>query len=378
MFSNWFRSRSTVRKQPAPSSPRRVFRPAVEALEDRLTLDGTVTGSFLNGTWTLTGDTANNRIVINSTGTPGAFTVANDPTEFVATMVTGVTAPTGVKRIVIIFGEGNDEVQFNTNATPITLKRGLTINGGNGDNRVFATDLKIRGNLAITNGVGADGHAFTNLKVVATATPGTGKVTINNGDGGSSTTIMRDAAGFNSIAKRLSVTNGSGGFNVVQVFDTNVGGSIINNNGFGDGAFQLWNNFNSSTRAVIGGSVVVSFANGGETSIFDAVVKGNVSNNNGIGTGETVIDGRNTTLPVVIKGSLTITGRGLNDQVLVGTVDERRGMRVGKNVKIMLSTQAKIRLHQTAISGGLTIDTAGTPDTLEFVNLFVTGPTTIT
>lgn len=58
----------------AARSLRRSIHPKVEDLEDRVTPAGTVTGSFTDQVWRLTGDNAANSIVVASAGNPGAFT----------------------------------------------------------------------------------------------------------------------------------------------------------------------------------------------------------------------------------------------------------------------------------------------------------------
>src|SRR5262245_35718747 len=104
---------------------RQSFRPRVESLEDRCTPAGTVTGSFSQGTWTLTGDSAANDITINPTANRNEFVVTGN-----GTVVAGVTTTQRVTNIVIKFFAGNDVVNFNTTAMRAKLAGKLTVNGG--------------------------------------------------------------------------------------------------------------------------------------------------------------------------------------------------------------------------------------------------------
>ena len=323
------------------------FRPVVEILEDRCTPSG-VTGSFAHGVWTLTGDGASYDITVNSAGTPGSFAVTGNNTT-----VTGVTNPTGVKAIVYDLGAGNDKVTMNTNAQPIRLKA-LTFLGGDGDNALIANHLTVNTNLRVTNGTGFDQTFLSDFGVKR-------NVAINDNDGGSITELFTDSPGFgfNSIGGNLTILNGSG-LETVEVIDTNVGGNILNTNGSGngiDGFTMFTNEHKAAARAIVGGSVSVTYADGtsSENTIFDTHVKGSVTFNNGSGQSESDFDGGNTPLPVKIDHNLTITGTGSN-KVSVGLKAQKTGMIVG---------------------GNLLIDVGQPANPLQALNLIVHGSTTI-
>lgn len=319
---SWF-GRSASRKRSGGPAPRPVYRPALESLENRLT--PTVTSSFLNGTWTLTGDDLDNQVAINSTG-PGAFNVTGDP-------VSGDPAPTGVKKLVINLNGGSDRVLFNTNfnTTPITLN-GLTINGGTGNNSVDVYDLTIKGNLTITNLTGFDDLFLENLTVRATRKPGTGNVTIRNGDGGSSTIILARSTTFNSIAKTLTVTNGAGMDSLLLV-NTHIGGNVINNNGAGSGYSSIRNNPNALARSTVGGSVTITYGHPAEVDLPDVIVKGNVTINMGVGAGaEIIADLFTTFVPVGVKGTAALTTSGTTSTISVVVAFNQDGPQVGRTL----------------------------------------------
>ena len=329
---------------------RNAFRPVVEVLEDRCTPSGVVTGSFAHGVWTLTGDSGDNDITVNSSGPPASFTVTGNN----GTTVTGLTTPTGVKAIVYDLGAGNDTVGMNTNTTPIRLNA-LTFLGGDGDNTFFATYLTVNTNLRVTNGTGFDDTELTDFKVK-------GSVFINDGDGGSSTAFFTDlsSVGFNSIGGNLTILNGTGADDVF-ISDTKVGGNIINNNGSGDGTnageFQMLNQNQTGARAVVGGNVSVTFADGnGRVNLLDTHVKGSVTLNNGSGQFLSEFDGGATLLPVKVDHNLTITGTGSNT-IVVGEFMQRTGMIVGGNLLIDLGHPASaMDLFKLVVHGTTTIE----------------------
>jgi len=325
------------------------FRPVVEVLEDRCTPSGVVTGSFAHGVWTLTGDSADNDITVNSTGTHGAFTVTGN-----STTVTGVTNPTGVRAIVYDMGAGNDTVTMNTNTTPIRLNA-LTFLGGDGNNTLTADHLTINTNLRVMNGTGFDQTLLCDFRVKR-------NVIINDSDGGSNTAFFTDSPsfGFSSIGGNLTILNGAGQDHI-DIADTKVGGNIINNNGSGDGSsagsFRMSNEFQTAARAVVGGNVSVTFADGnGRVNLLDTHVKGSVTLNNGSGQFLSEFDGGATLLPVKVDHNLTITGTGSNT-IVVGEFMQRTGMIVGGNLLIDLGQPASaLELFKLVVHGTTTIE----------------------
>jgi hypothetical protein len=332
-------------------SGRRSVRPTLEALEDRCTPTGTVTGSLANHVWTLTGEDLDNRIRVASTGSPGAFTVtATDPTPFPLTTLSGVTNPTGVKKIVFDMKGGNDDVTVS-----YAKLTSMVFLGGDGNNTFNADRLRLTNGLQVVNRVGSgilgdlgfDNVTLRNFKVG-------GNVNIDNGAGGSEISMVTTsaAAGFNNIAGNLTITNGAGR-DQTTINDTNVGGNITANNGRAAGAiagyFRLYN-LQNGRRAVVGGTVSISFQDGTVdiNAILDAVVRGNVLFNNGSGAAETRFDGLWNALPVVIEGRLKIAGSGAN-LVSIGRDYNRTGLRVGQNLIIDVKDPGELTLRASKL-----------------------------
>jgi len=146
-----------------------------------------------------------------------------------------------------------------------------------------------------------------------------------------------------------------------------VDGNVTINNGHGNAAgmagfVNIFNQFNTPFRSIIGGNLTVTYLDGNAATfdgLWDTEVLGNVTLNHGSGTFATYMDGYNTRLPVLIHGSLAITGTGANS-VAFGTADifgKGSGLVVGRNF--------------TLTSGG------GAAETLSFKNFEVGGITSI-
>jgi hypothetical protein len=393
-------------------SPRRNrFRPRLESLESRDTPSNFTVGfSGLTHTLTVTGDSAGNNLQVDG--------VAGDATKFLLSSTSDTfnnspgpfTSPSGVQNITIQLLGGDDAVNFN-NTVPIDLKGSLSINGGDGANSVSATDLKVGKNLSITNATNpvrhggiADQNILANLTVGGSVTinngPGNtlnsintltnltvggsltinskagtdtntlvnltvgGSLTINNGLGDTSTHINGNSAGTSAVQGSITITNGSGEDDL-QITDMNVGGNLSVNDGHGNasgiaGYTEIFNTSNTSFRSTIKGNVTVSYLDGNTTffndGIWDTEVGGNVTFNHGSGSATTSFDGFKTSLPVIIRGNLTLTGSGANT-VTAGTEYNHTGLVIGKN---------------------LTITTGSGSDTLTFFRLEVDGVTKLT
>lgn len=328
---------------------RRRYIPSLEALEDRLNpAGGTVTGSFAAGVWTLTGDGFDNNITINSTGTPGRFTVSG-----MGTAVVGVTNPIKVQSVVIDFQDGTDTVAFNNNSTPIKLAGALTINGGNGDSHVFANALTVAKRVAITNLTGHDEIFLTGFRAKAS-------VGISNGDGGSEISIDTSVGfGFNLVAGNLKITSTFGADNV-SVADTNVLGNVIVNCGSGNGTvagnFGFYNVNQTTTRALIGGSLNVTFLDGDTSALIaDATVRGSATLNTGSGHAVVNADGYHVSQQVLIVGNLTINCTGPT-QIIVGDYQLHTGLKVQGNFTVNLGAPAEfLRLFKLTVVGATNI-----------------------
>jgi hypothetical protein len=333
------------------------FRPCLERLEDRDTPSNfSVNFSGLTHTLTIVGDNQNNSLTVQGVAADVTKFILSSPTDTFNQLAGPFTSPSGVRNIAIRMLAGDDSVTFG-NTVPIDLKGNLSINGGDGANSVTATDLTVEKNFSITNGKntsGTDDTTLTNLSVG-------GSLTINNKAGDTSTSITRNSAGISTIGGNLSITNGTGE-DQNDIHDMNVGGNVTINNGHGNaqtglaGYTWFYNFNNTGYRAQIKGNYTVSYLDGNVSSydgIWDTEVHGDVTFHHGSGSATTNFDGFVTSLPVIIRGNLTMTGSGANT-VTIGTQYKHTGLILNKN---------------------LTVTTGAAADTLTFNNLEVGGIT---
>ncbi len=339
----------------------RLARLRLEGLEDRSNPAGTVTGSFAAGTWTLIGDAQANDITINPTATSGQFTVAGN-----LTTVAGVTNPSGVNRIVVKLGAGDDTVEINDTGTEGALAGNLAVFGGAGANSVDISDMRIGKNVTVLNGTnttGADSFSLEDSRVF-------GKVTLQNGDGDTDTSFYRNSAGYNFVGFGVTIINGAGE-DSSYINDTHVVGDIVVRNGLPDAAndagyFEIYNSLNTTTRAIVRGHITVEYLAGSidYDGIWDTEVTGNVTFRHGTGTAETYFDGYSVNLPVVIRGNLTIIDQGPS-LVDIGTQYLHTGLVIGGTLTIQTGSGADLlRLHNLKVSAATTIATGGGIDTI--------------
>jgi hypothetical protein len=251
-------------------------------------------------------------------------------------------------------GAGNDTVDL-ANNPPIELAGSLTVDGGDGANQVFASDLTVARGVTIRNGTNAAGKdtiAILNLNVG-------GSVTIANGDGDTDIGIRRNAAGASAIGGNLSITNGTGQDRAL-LGDLNIGRNLTIRNGHGGaiaaGPVSQFNEYNA-TRSIIRGSVAISYLDGGGAtsgiSLSDAEVFGNYTVNFGTSSFSTILDGYNLPLPVIVHGNVTITGTGHNDVAVghpMGT--QGVGLIVGRNFTVTTGAGADdIHLNRLTVGG---------------------------
>jgi len=334
--------------------PRRC-RPRLEFLEGRDTPSNlTVTFSSRSHTLTVVGDSLNNTLTVQAAiGDPTKFQLSS-ASDTLNHLAGPFVSPSGVKNLTIRLLDGDDTVTFGNTGGPIHLQGNLSINGGDGANTVISTDLTVDKAFSITNGTstaGQDSNGLTNLTVG-------GSLTINNGTGGSTTTVSRNSPGLSTIVGNFNITNGTG-VDFDNLYDTNVGGNVTFKNGHADatghaGFLTVANSFNSSSRSEIKGNVSVTYLDGNVVSydnIFDAEVLGNVTFNHGPGSALTIIDGAAVAQPVVIRGNLTFTGTGANE-VKVGAYSANTGLIVGKNFTVTSGAAAdKITLNKLEVDG---------------------------
>src|SRR5262249_31126109 len=152
------------RRESAMLRTRHSIRPSLENLESRETPAGTVTATFAAGRVTVTGDAADNTLLV-TLGFDDRLTISGDGSGTAIRLNGGpaldeVTLPAPITGAVTIsLGDGKDQVTIDT----VDLPGSLTINGGNGaiggaDGNTINLQggVLVGGNLTITNLVGAD------------------------------------------------------------------------------------------------------------------------------------------------------------------------------------------------------------------------------
>jgi hypothetical protein len=334
------------------------YRPRFERLESRRMLSISTSFSSSTHTLTITGDAQANQLTIQA--------VSGDSTKFALSstsdMFNGISgpfsSPTGVQNITLKMLGGTDTVKFDGTVIPIDITGNLSVDGGDDANSLTATNLTVEKAISVTNGASSTGTDVTNLTNLTVG----GAVTIKNGNGNTNTLIARSTSGFNLIAGSVSITNGSG-TDLNEFRDTNIGGSVTINNGHADatgvaGHTWMYNSLNTTTRALIHGNVSISYLDGNGSTwdgIWDEEIQGNLSYSHGSGAFATNFDGFVTTLPVIVRGNVTMTGTGANT-ITVGTQYKHTGMLIG---------------------GKLSITTGNAADSLTFNKLEVSGATVL-
>jgi hypothetical protein len=319
----------------------------------------TVTFSAVTHTLTVVGDAnADDVTVVGDAASPTHFTLKSSGT--INGLPSPFSTPAGVKNLAFKMLGGDATVTFDP-TVPITVQGNVTFTGGTGANFVTATDLTVDRNLSVTNAAHAGGADFVQLIDFSAG----GNVTVRNAGGDSLTHIERNTAGISTIKGSLTITNGTGA-DGVGLSDTNVDGNVTVKNGHGNpvsgsaGQF-IFDSVYNAFRSVIGGNLTVSYLDGsagGDDILLDTEVLGNVTLNHGTAGFATQLDEDFTKLPVLIHGSLTITGTGANS---VGF-----GTGAGDVAGVVVD------MGFTLTSGG------GSAETLGFKNFEVGGSTSIT
>lgn len=245
------------------------FRPAVTALEPRENPSGNVTARVLDGSLVVTGDAADNAIVVTQAA-PEQFTVTGTDGTTVNGGAAAVTV-SGVRRDVrITLNGGADTVRLGTgSASVITVARSLEIDGGTGDNTVEApAGLTVGRDVRVTNRAGNDTTTFTGRLAVG------GDVVVSNGDGDATTEVNPDdIPGANTVAGDLVIVNGTG-IHINRVVDTNVGRDVVFDSGPSgpDGGITLNALFteDSPTRLRVGGELLFR-SRGGSQFVWNTV-----------------------------------------------------------------------------------------------------------
>src|SRR5262245_40317387 len=195
------------RRRPAPARRSMHFRPALEALEDRMTPTANVTTAVVGGNLTLT-DNGASAITISQPAanqiriTPGTGTTINGQAGPVT--IGGVTG-----NLSLNLSSGNDSVTFDLSSSSIDVGT-LSITGSTGTKTVKTTTdgssnfLNVHGNYRQIFGDGNESTKLNQFNV-------DGNMTIDHANGGSFVFLRVDPANlgrlFNHVGGDLVVDN---------------------------------------------------------------------------------------------------------------------------------------------------------------------------
>ena len=349
------------------------FRPTFDSLENRLVPAGNINALLVSGSLTLTGDALANSVTLSQPGA-GQLTLTPDATTSISGGPAGaaVTFANITGSVTLNMGAGDDSVIFDWPQT-INLPLDLTINGGAGNNTInnvngtAATSVNVFRNLRITNGAGNDSTALGNLNAG-------GSITINNGDGDSTTQIHGIGATANVVGGSLAITNGRG-FDFNEIFRTNVGKNLTINNGFGnattgDGTDTTFGTFGAGVSALqltIGGSATVTNLSGkvDQERLADVDVGGNILFSAGSGTSARFVLGQSLLTGIgVVHGNVTIAAATAGSTGI--NLGAAHGLDILGNLSITTGSQSDGISIQNGVlvQGATTISTGAADDTL--------------
>ena len=231
-------------------------------------LTGTITGNQV-----VTIPTGIEKTYIVSNGTTGAFTV-----EFKTASGTGTTFSTTDKGIKILFADGTNIVDVNSNFSASSFPQ---INDSNGNEEIiFTTTASAVNELTIANAATGNAPSIatsgsdTNISLTI-APKGTGDVnvdadTLRVGDSNADATITTNGTGDLTLS-----TNAGSNSGTIKIFDAANGNIEITPNGTGvvklDGLSYPTADGSANQALVTNGSGVLSFAAvGGGTPYFSA------------------------------------------------------------------------------------------------------------
>jgi hypothetical protein len=230
---------------------RRSVRPSLETLESRDTPAGTVTATFAAGRLTLTGDAADNALLI-TLGADDRLTVSGNGSGTVVRLNGGpagdaVTLPVPITgAVTIALGDGADELTIDA----VDLPGSLAINGGSGatggptgNTVILKGGVLVGGKLSITNKAGADATHLLGMVNVG------GDLTIRNGAGGSQ--VLGDKTTDLRVGGGMAVAGGVG-FDKVDLWgaaNVAVGGLAFNSGPDHDGSYYRVHPFGDLTVA---------------------------------------------------------------------------------------------------------------------------------
>ena len=339
----------------------KAFRPQLECLERRDT-PTSLTVTFAENTLVISGGAPGLEVTIEGNKSESTQFMIKVSDPIVPITINGKTStyssPTGVQNMTIDLS-GSDEVVFDNQICPIDLLGNLSVKTGNGIDEVAASDLTVQKNFLISNGV--NGAVLSATNALSDITVG-GNLTINDGNGNTTTVLETNGGASSSIAGNFTLTNKEGTDDTLIV-NTNFGGNVTINDGLADssGDAGFTDIVGESVPSIIKGNVSVSYVNGNNSVFYcdlleNTEVNGNVTYNHGTGNFTTCFLGDSTCLPVVIGGNLSLIGTGTN-AVEVGGKNASVGLTVSKNFSFTSgngSNEAILDLLQ--VDGATTLD----------------------
>jgi hypothetical protein len=389
---------------PPYRSPARRVRLAVQPLESRVVLDGTITASLIGGVLSLTGEDLDNDVQIKVDGT-GATLTSTNGTQF--TLVTPLTGPVTSIKADLKGGADNFSIDPTSNFAvpgPVAIKLG---DGNNTLDLVTSGTLTL-GGLTYTGGDGSD--AVTIAAGAGSTIGGTAKFTYANG--GSETNLTGvtynavtlvategSGAGNNvtadgvTVTKTFSAATGSGFPAVVQFFDSTLGGlkvtgygnAIILQDTVATGAMQVngtvfvkgtvYADLHLQGAAVTGGVTVAAPSPSLEADGGGSTINGTLAVTGTIGQTQVTID---TDTLTEIKGNITVKGGPIGDVFTTTAL-----FKADKNVILTLNGGDNLVAlgdgsGVATVVGGVTVKTGAGNDQVVFDQVSVTGPVLVT
>lgn len=263
--------------------------PVFESLEQRQMLSGTVLATIHGSTLTIQGDAADNTVVVTRSG--NSLTVTPNGTTAVNAGLAGVAAVldvTGVTRVKVRMGDGNDSVMFSGQAingvTTAQSMGELDAAMGDGNDTLILNAVAVGGKAVIGGGRGSNTVTLTGLDPAdapaGVATTVGGPLTIN-GCGRSADTVNLIGV---SVAGKTKVASGSGAANITI-------------DGFVGGTTSLGNLFS--------GGVTINLAGGSDSVTVDGAVGATTSV---VGDLNVLLGGGTDSLTVMTDAGLSVTG----------------------------------------------------------------------
>lgn len=358
--------------------PRQRNRLWIEQLEDRTVPSGTVTGVLTRGTLTLTAADdllsgvpgLNNQNITLDGGAGNTITVIGMDGE----TGSGIGTFSNVSKIKLVMGLGDDLVTVKNTNLPDTL----TFLGGDGANTLAldgAAGPNTLASVVVTNGEG-----FDTFRIANGTNTITGKVTVDNGIGGSHTLWGVAAGDALTIGGTVQVTNSTGAdtfqiegasatFNSGVTIKNGAGNSstLIDQAGAGTAtmfksslAFTNLEGFDSyalggASLALLG--MTISNGGGGSDIQFnaaDTTITGNLSITNGSGNDNFSLGGAN----FAVTGGVTFAnGTGdTNTQINATTLSQIGGalsITNGDGNNLFSTGGLETRLSSVSINNGV-------------------------